>query len=67
MIIVKKIYLARKPKRNQDAYTKLDFLPKQTELNNTNAEQDDLVRCDTKVGSKTMQIKEERKKLIVVD
>ena len=67
MISVKIIYMARKPKRNQEAYTRLGFLPKQKELNNTNMEQDDSVRCDTRVGSKTKKIKEERTKLIVVD
>ena len=29
-----------KPKRNQEAYTRLGFHPKQKELNNTNIEQD---------------------------
>ena len=47
------------------AYTRLGFLPKQTELNNTNIVQDDSVRCDTRVGSKNTELKEERKKLIV--
>ena len=55
--------MVRKPKRNQQAYTRLGFLPKQRELNKTNIEQDNSVRCDTK----TKEIKEERKKLIVVD
>ena len=32
MINVKIIYMARKPKRNQEAYTRLSFLPKQKEL-----------------------------------
>ena len=32
--------MARKPKRNQEAYTRLGFLPKQKELTNTNIEQD---------------------------
>ena len=33
--------MARKPKRNQEAYTKLGFLPKQKKrLNITNIEQD---------------------------
>ena len=27
------INMARKPKRNQEAYTRLDFLPKQKKLN----------------------------------
>ena len=40
MIKVKIIYMARKPKRNQEAYPRLGFLPKQKELNNTNIEQD---------------------------
>ena len=40
--------MARKPKRNQEAYTRLGFLPKEKELNNTNIEQDDSVRCDTR-------------------
>ena len=39
MIKVKIIYMARKPKRNQEAYTRLGFLPKQKELINTNIEQ----------------------------
>ena len=40
------------------------FPPKQKELNNTNIEQDDSVKGDTRVGSaKTKEIKEERKKL----
>ena len=65
-------YMVRKPtcKRNQEAYTRLGFLPKQMkELNNTNTciEQDDSVRCDARVGSKTKDIKEERDELIVVD
>ena len=55
--------MARKPKRNQQAYIRLGFLPKQKELNNTNIEQDDSVRCDTK----TKEIKEERKKLTIVN
>ena len=62
MIKVKIIYAARKPERNQEAYTRFGFLPKQKELNNTNMEQDDSVRCDTRVGSKTKEIKQERKK-----
>lgn len=32
--------MAGKPKRNQEAYTRLGFLPKQKELNNTKIEQD---------------------------
>ena len=40
MIKVKIIYMARKPKRHHEAYTRLGFLPKQKELNNTNIEQD---------------------------
>ena len=41
MIEVKIIYMARKPKRNQEAYTRLiSFLPKLKELNNTKIEQD---------------------------
>ena len=36
MIKVKIIYMARKPKRKQEAYTRLFFLPKKKELNNTN-------------------------------
>ena len=67
MIKVKIIYMAKKPKRNQEAYTRLGFLLKQKELNSANIEQDDSVRCHTRVGSKTKEIKEERKKLIVVD
>ena len=55
--------MLRKPKRNQEAYTRLGFFPKQKELNNINIEQDHSVRCDTKVVSKTKEIKEERKKL----
>ena len=62
MIKVKIIYVARKPERNQEAYTRLGVLQKQKELNNTNMEQDDSVRCDTRVGSKTKEIKQERKK-----
>ena len=58
--------MARKPKRNQDAYSRLGFLPKQKELNNTNIERDDSVRCDTRVGSNTKEMREERKKLIAV-
>ena len=56
--------MARKPKRNQEAYRRLGFLPRQKELNNTNIEQDDSVtecRCDTRVGSKTKEIKEGRR------
>ena len=34
------INMARKPKRNQEAYTRLGFLPKQKKLNITNIEQD---------------------------
>ena len=52
MIKVKIIYAARKPERNQEAYTRLGVLQKQKELNNTNMGQDDSVRCDTRVGSK---------------
>ena len=44
--------MARKPKRNQQAYIRLGFLPKQKELNNTNIEQDDSVRCDKDEGNK---------------
>ena len=40
MIKVKMINMARKPKRNQEAYTRLGFLPKQNKLNITNIEQD---------------------------
>ena len=40
MIKVKVINMARKPKRNQEAYTRLGFLPKQKKLNITNIEQD---------------------------
>ena len=57
MIQVKIMYTARKPKRNQEAYTRLGFLPKQRKLNNTNMEQDDSVRCDTRVESKTKEIR----------
>ena len=32
--------MARKPKRNREAYTRLGFLPKQKEWNNTDIEQD---------------------------
>ena len=47
----------RKPNRNQqEDYTRLGFLPKQKELNNTNIEQDDSVRGDKRVGSKTKEI-----------
>ena len=56
--------MTRKPKRNQEAYRRLGFLPRQKELNNTNIEQDDSVtecRCDTRVGSKTKEIKEGRR------
>ena len=38
MIKVKMINMARKPKRNQEAYTRLGFLPKQKKLNITNIE-----------------------------
>ena len=38
MIKVMIIYMTRKPNRNQEAHTKLGFLPKQKELNNTNIE-----------------------------
>ena len=34
------INMARKPKRNQEAYTRLGFLPKQKKLYITNIEQD---------------------------
>ena len=58
----------RKPNRNQqEDYTRLGFLPKQKELNNTNMEYDDSVRCDKRVGSKTKEIKEEKKESIAVD
>ena len=41
MIKVKIISMARKPKRNHEAYGRLAFLlPKQKELNNANIEQD---------------------------
>ena len=41
MIEVKIINVARKPNKNQEAYTRLIvFLPKQKELNNTKMEQD---------------------------
>ena len=41
MIKVKIISMARKPKRNHEAYGRLGFLlPKQKELNNANIEQD---------------------------
>ena len=40
MIKVKMINMARKPKRHQEAYTRLGFLPKQKKLNITNIEQD---------------------------
>ena len=66
-MINKIIYVARKPKRKQEAYARLGFLPKQKELNKTNIEQDDSVRCGTRVGSKIKEVKEERKKLLVVD
>ena len=66
MIKVKIIYMARKPKRNQEVYTMLGFLPKQKESNNTDIEQNNSVRHDTRVGSKTKKINEEREKLIVV-
>ena len=59
--------MARRPKRNQEAYTRLGFLLKQKELNNTNIEQNESVRCDTRVGSKTKEIKEERERFIAVD
>ena len=45
--------------RGLEAKTKLSFLLKQKELNNTNIEQDDSVRRDTGVGSNTTEIKEE--------
>ena len=32
--------MARKPKRHQEAYTRLGFLPKQKELNHTFIDQD---------------------------
>ena len=32
--------MARKAKRDQEAYTRFGFFPKQKELNNTNIEQD---------------------------
>ena len=51
--------MVRKPKRNQKAYTRLGFFSKQKELNNTNKEEDDSVRCDIRVGSKTKEILEE--------
>ena len=70
--IIHFVYMVRKPKRNQEAYARLGFLPKQMkELNNTNTctciEWDDSVRCDTRVGSKTKEIKQEREELLVVD
>ena len=43
------------------ANTRLGFVPKQKELNNTNMEQDNSVSCDTRVESKTKGIKEERR------
>ena len=67
MFKVKIADMARKPKRNQKAYTRLGFLPKQKELNNTNIEQANSVRCDPRVGSKPEEMEEERKKLMVVD
>ena len=59
--------MARKPKRNQEAYTRLSFLPKQKELNNTNTEQDYSVTCDTRVGSRTWEIREERATKLIVE
>ena len=59
MIKVKIISMARKPERDQEAKTRLGFLPKQKELTNTNTEQYDSVRCDIRVGSKTKEILEE--------
>ena len=43
------------------------FPPKQKESINTNIEHKNSDRCDTGVGSKTKEMKEARKKLIVVD
>ena len=44
VIKVKIIYMVRKPKWHQEAYTRFGFLPKQKEFNNKNIEQDDSVR-----------------------
>ena len=44
MIKVKIISMARKRERNQEAYTRLGFVPKQKELNATKIVPDDSVR-----------------------
>ena len=47
-------------------FYKVRVPPKTEVLDNTNIEQDESVRCDTRVGSKTKEIKEERNYLILV-
>ena len=50
MIKVKMINMARKPKRNQEAYTRLGFLPKQKKMEYNQYRARCAVRCDTRVG-----------------
>ena len=65
MIKVKIISMARKPKRNHEAYGWLGFLlPKQKELNNANIEQDVGLGVAQELDRRGN--KKERKKLIVV-
>ena len=67
MIKVKIISMARKPKRNHEAYERLGFLPKQNsnELNNANIEQDVELGVTHELDQRGN--KKEGKKLIVVD
>ena len=53
--------MARKHKRNQEAYARLGFLPKPKELNNTTIEQ------DVQLGVTQDLDKKEGKKLIAVN
>ena len=48
IIKVKIINMARKPKRNQEAYTRLGFLPKQTKIEYHQYRARCTVRCDTR-------------------
>lgn len=56
MVKIKVIYMARKRKRNEEAYERLCNLPNQKELNNANIEQDvQLGVTQVGVGSKRKQ------------
>ena len=60
IIKVKIIYMAKKPKRNQYAYTRLDFFPKQKGLKKHIYTARRSIRCDTKSWIEEEIIKEKK-------